>query len=60
VRDYGGKALSGVASVVECNDEAEIIKILETIPDPLGTLYRYSLPASFLQRKKVEVTAHVR
>ncbi len=60
VRDYGAKALSGIASVVNCNDEAEIVRILGTIPDPLGTLYRYSLPASFLQRKKVEETAHAR
>jgi F420-non-reducing hydrogenase small subunit len=59
VRDYGGKALSAVASVVESNDEAEILQILSTIPDPLGTLYRYSLPASFLQRRKMEV-AHAR
>jgi F420-non-reducing hydrogenase small subunit len=56
VRDYGGKALSAVASLVESNDEVEILRILETIPDPLGTLYRYSLPASFLQRRKMEVT----
>jgi len=26
---------------------------LEKIPDPIGTFYRYSLPASMLRRKKV-------
>lgn len=55
VRDFGGKALSALASVVDSNDEAEIDRILSEIPDPVGTLYRYSLPASPLRRKKMEV-----
>ncbi len=46
VRDFGGKALSAVASVAA--DEAA----LEAIPDPVGAFYRYSLPASLLRRKK--------
>jgi F420-non-reducing hydrogenase small subunit len=49
VRDYGAKALSGVASLASGNDEAEIEEILAAIPDPVGTFYRYSLPASMLQ-----------
>jgi len=55
VRDFGGKALSALASIVDSNDEAEIAKILEQIPDPVGTLYRYSLAASPLHRKILEV-----
>jgi F420-non-reducing hydrogenase small subunit len=58
VRDFGGKALSGFASIVDSNEEDEIARILEFIPDPVGTLYRYSLPASPLRRKKMEVTTH--
>ena len=53
VRDYGGKALSAVASLADSNDEAQIVSILATIPDPAGTFYRYSLPVSALQRKKL-------
>lgn len=53
VRDYGAKALSGIASLAASNDEAEIETILSAIPDPVGTFYRYSLPASLLQRRKV-------
>ncbi len=53
VRDYGAKALSGIASLAASNDEAEIAAILSKIPDPAGTFYRYSLPVSSLQRKKV-------
>ncbi len=52
VMDYGAKALSAVASLVGSNDAAEIAKILEGVVDPVGTFYKYSLPASLLHRKK--------
>jgi F420-non-reducing hydrogenase small subunit len=51
VKDYGAKVLSAIASLADSNDDAEITKILEGIPDPVGTFYRYSLPASLLHRK---------
>lgn len=57
VQDFGAKALSSVASIVDSNDEKEIDRILDTIPDPVGTFYRYSLPASLLRRKKVRMAA---
>ena len=53
VRDQGAKALSGFASLVASNDAAEIERITGTIADPVGTLYRYSLPASLLRRRRV-------
>lgn len=53
VRDYGAKALSGVASLVASNEESEIEHILARIPDPVGTFWRYSLPASSLVRRRV-------
>jgi F420-non-reducing hydrogenase small subunit len=52
VRDYGAKALSAISSIIDSNDEAEIEKIVETVPDPVGTFYRYSLPSSMLRRKR--------
>ncbi len=55
VRDYGGKVLSAIASLVGSNDEGEIKKIFDSVPDPVGTFYRYSLPASLLGRKHPEV-----
>jgi F420-non-reducing hydrogenase small subunit len=55
VRDFGAKALSAIASIMESNDEAEIQRIVNTIPDPAGTFYRYSLPSSLLRRKKLQV-----
>ncbi|MGB8887238.1 MAG: hypothetical protein WCC87_10975 [Candidatus Korobacteraceae bacterium] len=52
VRDQGAKALSAIASLVDSQDESEIDHILSTIPDPAGTFYRYSLPASLLHNKR--------
>jgi F420-non-reducing hydrogenase small subunit len=52
VRDYGGKALSAVASIVDLTDEKTIAKVFEAVPDPAGTFYRYSVPASLLARKR--------
>ena len=53
VKDQGAKALSGFASLVASNDAAEIERITGAIADPVGTLYRYSLPASLLRRRRV-------
>jgi F420-non-reducing hydrogenase small subunit len=57
VVDYGGKVLSSMASLIEADDPEEIQKSLDSIPDPVGTFYRYSLPASRLRRKKLPATA---
>ena len=54
VRDYGGKALCSIASIVHANDVAGIDPLLDSVPDPVGTFYRYSLAASFLERKYME------
>ena len=45
--------MSGLASVIDSGDPAEIDQIIEDgIPDPVGTFYRFSLPASQLRRKQ--------
>jgi F420-non-reducing hydrogenase small subunit len=53
IKDQGGKFMSSLASILECEDEDAIEGVLDSIPDPVGTLYRYSLPASILRRKKL-------
>ena len=53
VHDYGTKALSAMASLADSNDDKEIEEILAKIVDPVGTFYRYSLPASLLHRSYV-------
>jgi F420-non-reducing hydrogenase small subunit len=52
VRDYGGKALSAIASIVDCTDEKAAAQIFAAVPDPAGTFYRYGVPASLLGHKQ--------
>jgi len=37
---------------LESKDETEIDRALATIPDLVGSFYRYSLPGSLLRRKR--------
>ena len=53
VTDQGAKMLCAIASVVTAVDEAGVKKTLDGIVDPLGTLYRFTLPTSLLQRARV-------
>jgi F420-non-reducing hydrogenase small subunit len=50
VLDQGAKMTSALASVIDAVDEDEIDRILDQIPDPVGTLYRFGLPRSILAR----------
>jgi F420-non-reducing hydrogenase small subunit len=51
VVDYGAKALSAVASLLDADGEDEIAARVAEIADPVGTFYRYSMPASLLHRR---------
>ncbi len=50
VVDFGGKAISAMASLADAREDDDIVAILNKIVDPVGTFYRYSLPASLLHR----------
>ncbi len=50
ITDYGAKALSSFASMIDADNEEEIDRVIDGIVDPVGTFYRYSLPASLLHR----------
>jgi len=50
--DYGAKALSYIASIVDVTDQEEARKVMEKVADPTGIFYRYSMPASKLGRKR--------
>jgi F420-non-reducing hydrogenase small subunit len=52
VKDMGAKFLSSLASIIDIDDEKEIEKIAESILDPIGLFYMYSLPTSILRRKQ--------
>ena len=51
VHDQGGKYLSAVASMLSALDEEGIENALDSIPDPIGTFYRYGLAGSLLRRR---------
>ena len=51
--DHGAKLISAIASVIDSTDPAEIDRIIATIPDPVGTFYRFSLPESMLRRVQI-------
>src|SRR5512136_675907 len=53
VTDQGAKMLCAIASVIAAEDEAGVKKALDGIVDPLGTMYRFTLPTSLLQRSRV-------
>ena len=53
VFDQGAKFLSAFASVLAPKTEAEIDRLLDQIPDPTGTFYRFSLPKSLLHRRRM-------
>jgi F420-non-reducing hydrogenase small subunit len=51
VVDYGAKALSAIASILDADGEEETAARVAEIADPVGTFYRYSLPTSLLHRR---------
>ena len=55
VFDQGAKFISAFASVLAPKDEAGIDRLLDQLPDPTGTFYRFSMPTSLLRRRKVGV-----
>ena len=51
VRDQGAKIMSSLCANITAEDEKGIERTLATIPDPVGTFYRYGLAKSLLRRK---------
>jgi F420-non-reducing hydrogenase small subunit len=54
VIDQGAKMVSAISSVIDSQDPDEINRILDQIPDPVGTFYRFSIPESMLHRKQAD------
>ena len=51
--DHSAKALSVIASLIDPTDQEEIAALALEVADPVGTFYRYGLPASLLHRRVV-------
>ena len=59
VVDQGAKGLSAIASLLGLESEEKMVekdveKLVNQIADPAGTFYRFSLPSSFLKRRRME------
>lgn len=50
VRDQGAKMASALASVIDSDDPEEVDRIVATIPDPVGTFYRFSMADALARR----------
>ncbi len=53
-QDQGAKMISALASVIDSQDPEEIEAILDGIPDPVGSFYRFSLAKATLGRRLIE------
>jgi F420-non-reducing hydrogenase small subunit len=52
VADHGARFLSALTSIVDSKDPKEIDRILAGVPDFISFAYRFSMPASILQRSQ--------
>ncbi len=52
VVDYGAQLMTAIASVIDSTDTDEIEAILDGIPDPAGSFYRFNLAHSLLHAGK--------
>jgi F420-non-reducing hydrogenase small subunit len=43
---------SAIAGVIDSDDPKEIQALIDSIPDPVGTFYRFTLPSSTLRRRQ--------
>ncbi len=51
-QDQGAKMISALGGIIDGYDEEAVDRILDGIPDPAGTFYRYSTAASYLGRRR--------
>lgn len=51
--DPGAKMMSAIGTMIDANQPEEIDRIIESIVDPAGLFYRFSLPHSILRRKQL-------
>ena len=52
VADSGAKFVSALASILDAQSEEDIARIVDQIIDPVGYLYRFSLPVSILRKRR--------
>jgi F420-non-reducing hydrogenase small subunit len=53
VEDSGAKFISAMASILDAESDEEVAAVVDQFIDPAGYLYRFSVPASILQKSRV-------
>jgi F420-non-reducing hydrogenase small subunit len=56
VMDQGGKLIAALGSIMDARTDEDAEATMDSLPDPLGTFYRYSLPTSMLRRRRLTPT----
>ena len=51
IQDVGAKLAGAIASIIDCDDPAEIQAAVDQIVDPVGTFYRFGLAGSLVGRR---------
>lgn len=54
VRHFGPKAISAIAALGAAEQEERVESLIDGIPDPVGSFYRYSLASSVLRRRRMD------
>jgi F420-non-reducing hydrogenase small subunit len=54
VQDAGAKFIAAMASILDAESDEEVATVVNQFVDPVGYLYRFSLPASTLRGKQVD------
>jgi F420-non-reducing hydrogenase small subunit len=54
VVDGGARLIGALGSVIDADTPEEIDAVLDTLPDPAGYFYRFSLAHSLLRRTRLE------
>jgi F420-non-reducing hydrogenase small subunit len=52
VADSGAKFVSALSSILDAEDEGQLARITDQIVDPVGYLYRFSLPVATLKERR--------
>jgi len=52
ILDQGAKMIASLGSVIDAREPDDIKKIVDTLPDPAGYFYRFSMSTSLLQRRR--------
>jgi hypothetical protein len=54
VEDSGAKFIPAMASILDAESDEDITRIVNQFVDPVGYLYRFSLPVSISHNKRAE------